>query len=101
MSERGNRVPGGTSKDRNALPSARRIWPMGGFLDLPKPARAPSLPAPALPQAQDTSGNLEQEQRQDQLERQRRGRLNTIATSPKGLLVLADWAPKRKSLLGE
>lgn len=74
---------------------------MGGFLDLPKPARAPSIPAPTLPQAENSSGSLEQAQRQDQLERQRRGRLNTITTSPKGLLALADWAPKRKSLLGE
>jgi hypothetical protein len=72
---------------------------MGGFgiFDLPSPS-APSLPSPATePDVEE----VERQKRLDALARKRRGLPGTIATSPRGLLALSDWAPKRKSLLGE
>jgi hypothetical protein len=72
---------------------------MGGFgiFDLPSPS-APSLPSPATePSVED----VERQKRLDALARKRRGLAGTITTSPRGLLALSDWAPKRKSLLGE
>ncbi len=61
----------------------------------------PKTPKPA---AATSSVDLEEEERQrrlDALARARRGRAGTIATSPRGLLVAANWAGERKSLLGE
>ena len=44
---------------------------------------------------------LSPEKRAEVLARKRRGLAGTVTTSPRGLLSLSDWAPKRKSLLGE
>lgn len=72
---------------------------MGGFgiLDLPSPS-APSLPAP-VPEPNPEA--VERQKRLDALARKRRGLAGTVTTSPRGLLAMSDWAPKRKSLLGE
>lgn len=72
---------------------------MGGFgiLDLPSPS-APSPPAPA---PEPNTEEVERQKRLDALARKRRGLAGTVTTSPRGLLALSDWAPKRKSLLGE
>jgi hypothetical protein len=70
---------------------------MGGFLPSPSPS-APSLPSPA---PEPDLKEVERQSRLDALARKRRGLAGTITTSPRGLLALSDWAPKRKSLLGE
>lgn len=70
---------------------------MGGFISAPSPRR--QEPAPKSVQVDE--GELEHRRRLEALARQRRGRAGTIATSPRGLLVLSDWAAQRKSLLGE
>jgi hypothetical protein len=72
---------------------------MGGFLPSPSPSpSAPSLPSPAPgPDLKE----VERQNRLDALARKRRGLAGTVSTSPRGLLALTDWAPKRKSLLGE
>lgn len=78
---------------------------MGGFvadfISPPKPPRQTivSLPAPS-PQVT-ASSNLEQQTRDEAAKRRQRGKLGTITTSHQGLLTLAEWAPQRKSLLGE
>jgi hypothetical protein len=72
---------------------------MGGFriFDLPSPS-APSLPSPTTePDVEE----VERKKRLDALARKRRGLAGTVTTSPRGLLALGDWAPRRKSLLGE
>lgn len=69
---------------------------MAALFSAPKPPPPPPPPLP-LP-------DLDEEERQRRLaaiERRRRGRAGTIATSERGLLALADGAPRRKSLLGE
>jgi len=72
---------------------------MGGFLPSPSPSpSAPSLPSPA---PEPDLKEVERQSRLDALARKRRGLAGTITTSPRGLLALSDWAPKRKSLLGE
>ncbi len=68
---------------------------MGGFLPSPS---APSLPSPV---PEPDLEEVERQNRLEALERKRRGLAGTVATSPRGLLTLSDWAPKRKSLLGE
>lgn len=68
---------------------------MGSVFKAPKPAKLPA-PAPAV--------DPEEKERQLRLEtlaRIRRGRAGTIATSPRGLLVVSDWNANRKSLLGQ
>jgi len=74
---------------------------MGGFgiFDSPSPsASAPSLPIPA---PEPDPEEVDRKKRLDALARKRRGLAGTVTTSPRGLLALSDWAPKRKSLLGE
>lgn len=74
---------------------------MGGFgiFDSPPPsASAPSLPTPA---PEPDLEEVDRKKRLDALARKRRGLAGTVTTSPRGLLALSDWAPKRKSLLGE
>jgi len=70
---------------------------MGGFLPSPSPS-APSLPPPA---PEPDLEEVERKSRLDALARKRRGLAGTVTTSSRGLLALSDWAPKRKSLLGE
>ena len=72
---------------------------MGGFgiLDFP----SPSAPTPSHPAPEADPKEAERQRRLEALERKRRNRSGTITTSPSGLLALSDWAPKRKSLLGE
>jgi hypothetical protein len=70
---------------------------MGGFLPSPSPS-APSTPSPA---PEPDLKEIERQSRLDALARKRRGLAGTVTTSPRGLLALSDWAPKRKSLLGE
>ncbi|MGH6661223.1 MAG: hypothetical protein ACREB6_06765 [Rhodospirillales bacterium] len=69
---------------------------MAALFGAPKPPPLPP-PPPPLP-------DLDEEERRQRLaaiERRRRGRAGTIATSERGLLGLSDDAPRRKSLLGE
>ncbi len=74
---------------------------MGGFMSLfsppapPAPAPPPPLPAP------DTAAEDERRRRIEALARRRRAGGETVATSLRGLLRLAESAPARKSLLGE
>jgi hypothetical protein len=72
---------------------------MGGFgiLDFP----SPSAPKPSRPALEADPKEAERQRRLEALERKRRSLSGTITTSPRGLLALSDWAPKRKSLLGE
>lgn len=68
---------------------------MAALFSAPKPPPLP--PPPPLP-------DLDEEDRGRRLaaiERRRRGRAGTIATSERGLLALSPTAPRRKSLLGE
>ena len=68
---------------------------MGGLFS------APSMPAP-LPMPKAVDPEVEAcKKRIEEIERRRRGRSGTIATSPRGLLALSDNLPRRKSLLGE
>ncbi len=70
---------------------------MGGFFSAPKPPPPPPPPPPPLPDPAED----EKKRRLEILDRQRRGRAGTIATSARGLLGLTSNAPRRKSLLGE
>ena len=68
---------------------------MGGlFGSAPTPPPPPPVPA-------DDTAEKERQERIDALIRRRRGRETTIATSPRGLLDVTGWLPRRKSLLGE
>jgi len=68
---------------------------MGGFFSAPKPPPIPTPPPLPDPEEEDRKRRI------DSLERRRRGRAGTIATSARGLLRLGDDVPRRKSLLGE
>jgi hypothetical protein len=68
---------------------------MAALFSAPKPQPLP--PPPPLPDPAED----ERRRRREALERRRRGRAGTIATSARGLLRLNDEAPRRKSLLGE
>jgi len=68
---------------------------MAALFSAPKPPPLP--PPPPLP---DPDAD-ERQRRLAAIERRRRGRAGTIATSERGLLALAIDAPRRKSLLGE
>jgi hypothetical protein len=77
---------------------------MGGLINPSSPPSPPSLPLPSKPAPTPIIPNTETADRQrrlDALARERTGRSSTIVTSPRGLLVPADWSPQRKSLLGE
>jgi hypothetical protein len=75
----------------------RRKFAMGGlFGSAPTPPPPPPLPAPV-----DDTAEKERQERIESLIRRRRGREATIATSPRGLLDVTGWLPRRKSLLGE
>lgn len=71
---------------------------MGALVKTPS---VPKAATPSIPAAQATTNDVEREAREAVLARLRRAQLDTLATSPKGLLSLADWVPQRKSLLGE
>jgi hypothetical protein len=82
---------------------------MGSLFRSPSPSPAPAppplpaapLPAPpAAPPAADVDG-IERRKRLDAIARRQRGLASTIATSPRGLLLLSDNRLQRKSLLGE
>jgi hypothetical protein len=70
---------------------------MGGIFGSPK------VPAPPpVPVVSDNSEDEEERKRRlEEMTRRRRGRASTITTSPRGLFGLNDWAPRRKTLLGE
>ena len=68
---------------------------MGSVFKTPKPAKLPAV-TPAV-----DSDEKERQLRLETLARIRRGRAGTIATSPRGLLVVSDWSANRKSLLGQ
>lgn len=68
---------------------------MGGFFSAPKPPPPP--PPLPLPDTEEE----DRKRRVEAIERRRRGRAGTIATSARGLLRLGDDVPRRKSLLGE
>jgi hypothetical protein len=74
---------------------------MGGFLELPKPARAASAAPVTASVTRPNLMKLERDQRLEALERRRRGRAGTIATSSRGLLTTANWSSEQKTLLGE
>jgi hypothetical protein len=61
--------------------------------------RAAALP-PNAPPAADIDG-IERRNRLEALARRQRGLAGTVATSPRGLLLLSDNTLQRKSLLGE
>jgi hypothetical protein len=64
-----------------------------------------SVPSPPKPKPSATTSNRkagnQNDVKDDVREKARRGRASNIATSPAGLLALANWASSRKSLLGE
>lgn len=68
---------------------------MGSVFKAPKPAKLPA-PAPTV-----DPDEKERQLRLETLARIRRGRAGTIATSPRGLLVVSDLNANRKSLLGQ
>lgn len=68
---------------------------MGGLFSAPSPP-----PPPPPPPAPDLEGEAAKN-RKEQMERQRPGRLGTIATSFRGVLQPHAPAARRKSLLGE
>ena len=75
---------------------------MGGFISLFSPPPAPQAPAPLPPPpAPDTAAEDERRRRMEAIARRRRMGGETVATSVRGLLRLADDLPARKSLLGE
>lgn len=83
---------------------------MGSFFRSPSPALpSPSLPAaaaapapaaPVAPPAADID-EIERRKRLDAIARRQRGLASTVATSPRGLLLLSTNDLQRKSLLGE
>jgi hypothetical protein len=62
-------------------------------------AAAPPVPPAATPAA-DTDA-IERRKRLDAIARRQRGLASTVATSPRGLLLLSTNELQRKSLLGE
>lgn len=68
---------------------------MGSVFKTPKPAKLPTETSAV------DSDEKERQLRLETLSRIRRGRAGTIATSPRGLLVVSDWSANRKSLLGQ
>jgi hypothetical protein len=80
---------------------------MGSMFRPPSPASAPpplpAAPPPGLPAVQPAADidGIERRKRLEALARRQRGLAGTVATSPRGLLLLSDTALQRKSLLGE
>jgi hypothetical protein len=80
---------------------------MGSMFRPPSPASAPpplpAAPPPGLPAVQPAADidGIERRKRLEALARRQRGLAGTVATSPRGLLLLRDTALQRKSLLGE
>ena len=70
---------------------------MGGLFGPPPPPALPALPAPPV----DNSAAEEKARRLEALDRQRRGRSGTVATSPRGVLQPQGSASVRKQRLGE
>lgn len=64
---------------------------MGGLINPPKPKKP--TPSVVIPKTEEMETN--------DVERRRRGRSQTILTSPKGFLTETSTVPNRKSLLGE
>jgi hypothetical protein len=80
---------------------------MGSMFRPPSPASAPpplpAAPPPGLPAVQPAADidGIERRKRLEALARRQRGLAGTVATSPRGLLLLSDTTLQRKSLLGE
>lgn len=69
---------------------------MGAIFSAPKPPAPPPPPAPAVdPEVEARQRRLEE------IDRHRRGRAGTIATSSRGLLQASDGAASGKTLFGE
>ncbi len=66
-------------------------------------AAAPPPSPPSVPAAEPavSAEDVERRRRLDALARRQRGLAGTMATSPRGLLLLSDNTLQRKSLLGE
>jgi hypothetical protein len=73
---------------------------MGGLINPPPPPSPKPAPAPVATSTKSVA-QADRQRRLDALARQRAGRAGTIVTSPRGVLIPSDWAPERKSLLGE
>lgn len=80
---------------------------MGSLFRAPSPASAPPplpvAPPPNPPGAQPTADidGIERRRRLEAIARRQRGLAGTVATSPRGLLLLSENTLQRKSLLGE
>lgn len=75
---------------------------MSSLFRAPKPPPPPPPPEPppppaAAPDPEDTAGGRQPKSKTER----RRGRAETIATSPTGVFTPSSWTPFRKSLLGE
>lgn len=69
---------------------------MGAIFGAPKPPAPPPPPEPAV------DPDVEARQRRmEEIDRRRRGRAGTIATSSRGLLQPSDGASSAKTLFGE
>ena len=80
---------------------------MGSLFRAPSPASAPPplpvAPPPSQPATQppaDIDG-IERRKRLEAIARRQRGLAGTVATSPRGLLLVSQDTLQRKSLLGE
>lgn len=79
---------------------------MGSLFRAPSPPPSPppvvTAEPPAVPPARRPDREaLERKRRLEEIARRQRGRASTVLTSPRGLLLLSDNAPQRRSLLGE
>ncbi len=80
---------------------------MGSLFRPPSPAAAPvavaAAPPPVAPAVQPAvdAEDAERRKRLEAIARRQRGLASTITTSSRGLLVLNETLPQRKSLLGE
>jgi hypothetical protein len=94
------------AKAVKGVPLQKEECTMGSLFRSPSPALpAPSPAAPpsaqsAAPPAADID-EIERRRRLDAIARRQRGLASTVATSPRGLLLLSDNGLQRKSLLGE
>lgn len=68
---------------------------MGGLFSAPKMPTAPQSEPVKDPEEEARKHRLKE------IERRRRGRAGTVATSPRGLLALRDGGAEKKSLFGE